>query len=199
MDDLDRVLAGLVPRLGEVTAGPVPLDGGITNRNFRLRFGALDCVVRLPGKDTALLGISREAERIATRTAAELGIAPRLLSGDEGCLVTEYVAAEASDAAAVRQAPEPVAWALRSFHDSKVKLPVRFWVPNLLDAYADIVGQRGGRWPGEYREAQRITGRIARALPLLDAVPCHNDLLPANVLRAPSGSVLLVDWEYAGM
>ena len=29
-------------------------------------------------------------------------------------------------------------------------------------------------------------------------VPCHNDLLAANFLRAPDG-IRIVDWEYAGM
>ena len=67
-----RVAALLGPREGAVTA----LDGGITNRNFRVRFGGTDYVVRLPGKDTALLGIDREAECSANKLAADVGIAP---------------------------------------------------------------------------------------------------------------------------
>ena len=35
---------------------PAPLEGGITNRNFRARFGGADHVIRVPGKDTNLLG-----------------------------------------------------------------------------------------------------------------------------------------------
>ena len=54
----------------------LPLDGGITNRNFRVNFGGTDYVVRLPGKNTDLLGIDREAERLATKRAAELGPRP---------------------------------------------------------------------------------------------------------------------------
>ncbi len=199
MDDLDHVLDGLAARLGPVTSGPVPLKGGITNRNYRVRFGACECVLRLPGKDTAALGISREAERIATRTAAELGIAPRLITGDEHSLVTEYLAAQASDASAIQAAPEPVADALQRFHASGAELPARFWVPDLLDTYAEIVHRRGGHFPEVYDEARELMRRVARALPLEDPVPCHNDLLPGNVLLAGDGRVMLVDWEYAGM
>ena len=54
----------------------MPLEGGITNRNYKIRFGARDYVVRLPGKDTALLGIDRGAELLAGGAAAELGIGP---------------------------------------------------------------------------------------------------------------------------
>ncbi len=57
-------------------ASPQPLSGGITNHNFRVTLGGEDYVVRLHGRDTDLLGIDREAERIASEPAAELGIAP---------------------------------------------------------------------------------------------------------------------------
>ena len=45
---------------------------------------------------------------------------------------------------------------------------------------------------------QGDTRRIAESVPLTEPVPCHNDLLPGNVLQASDG-VLLVDWEYTGM
>src|SRR6266508_5192361 len=64
-----RVSALLGPREGTV----VQLEGGITNRNFRVTFAGTDYVVRLPGKRTDLLGIDREAECIATNAAAQLG------------------------------------------------------------------------------------------------------------------------------
>ena len=200
MDDLTGVLRQLEPSLGAATADPIPMEGGITNHNYRVRFGSRDCVVRLPGKDTALLGISREAEQLAGRAAARLGIGPEVLAAASGYVVTEYVAGEPMDAAALRASPEPVAEALRSFHDAGVELPVRFWVPELLDSYARIVTERGGSLPDEYDEASRVAARVATALPLREPVACHDDLLPANVLRVEGGKgVMLVDWEYAGM
>jgi thiamine kinase-like enzyme len=200
MDDLMGVLLQLEPRLGTATAGPSPLEGGITNRNYRVRFGSRDCVVRLPGKDTALLGISREAEQLAGRAAARLGIGPEVLAAAGDYVVTEYVAGEPMDPAALRASPEPVAAALRLFHDAGIELPVRFWVPDLLESYARIVAERGGTLPNEYAEASRVVRRIATALPLREPVACHDDLLPANVLREDTGhGVMLVDWEYAGM
>jgi thiamine kinase-like enzyme len=200
MDDLMGVLGRLEPRLGALSAGPTPLKGGITNRNYRVRFGGRDCVVRLPGKDTALLGISREAELIAGRAAAGLGIGPAIVAAEPECVVTEYVAGEPMDASAVRASPEPVAAALRSFHDAGIELPVRFWVPELLASYARTVTERGAALPAEYEEVVRVTERIAAVLPLSEPVACHDDLLPANVLRVDTGGgLMLVDWEYAGM
>ncbi len=200
MTELRGVLGRLEQRLGPIKEGPTPLGGGITNRNYRVALGGVDCVVRLPGKDTDLLGISREAERTANAAAAELGLAPAVLYGDDECLVTEYAPGEAADAEQLRRAPELVAAALRTFHDSGPSLPVRFWVPELLDRYAEVVHGHGGSLPAEYGEAKRLALRIGEALPLADSVPCHNDLLAANVLLGTADTpVLLVDWEYAGM
>ena len=80
----------LAPVLGEPESAPVALEGGITNRNFRLRWGGRDCVLRCPGKDTALLGIDRRTEWAATRAAAAAGVGPEPIAFDPGlgCLVT---------------------------------------------------------------------------------------------------------------
>ena len=196
MSDLEGLLARLERRLGAITDGPAALDGGITNRNFRVRFDGLDCVVRLPGKDTSLLGISRDAERAANEKAAELGLAPRVVAAEDSCLVTEWVEGEPSDPATLDI--ESVAHALRAFHDSGLDLWVRFWVPELMENYAEIVRARDGSLPPQYASACGLVRRIAERLPLSDPVPCHNDLLPANMLRTETG-VMLVDWEYAGM
>ncbi len=200
LDELDGVLERLEPRLGRATAEPVLLKGGITNHNYLVRFAAMSCVVRIAGRDTSLLGIDRDAERIANETAAELGLAPRVLASDERWLVTEFIEASPGGPVAVREVAETVGRALRRFHESRVALPARFWVPELLDAYAAVVRERGRRLPDAYERARELTHRIAEHLPLSDPVPCHDDLLPGNVMRVGrDGGVVLVDWEYAGM
>jgi thiamine kinase-like enzyme len=199
VDDLDAVLAEAQRRLGATTSDPEPLAGGITNRNYRIRFNSQDSVLRLAGKDTSLLGIDRRTEWQANGIAAELKIAPRVLASGEGWLVTEYVAGTPCDVAAVKAAVGPIGEALRHFHDCGAELPIRFWVPELLDDYAHVVRERGGEVPEAYGQAVTLANRIAERLPLTEPVPCHNDLLPANVLRAAEGRIMMVDWEYAGM
>jgi thiamine kinase-like enzyme len=199
-DEFDQVLAQLEARLGPRDGAPVLLKGGITNRNYRVRFGGKECVLRLVGRDTSLLGIDRSAERIANQAAAELGFAPHVLAADERWLVTEYVDGTGGEPPLVRQAAEAIGRALAAFHGSGVELPTRFWVPELLDAYAQVVRARGGRLPAAYERARELTARIAEIVPLADPVPCHDDLLPGNVMQAAGrAGVILVDWEYAGM
>ncbi len=201
MRELGAIVEYLEPSLGAAAGPPVALEGGITNRNYRVRFGGRDCVLRLPGRDTALLGIDRDSERLASLEAAQLKIGPALLAAGEGYLVTEYLDAAPIAPELLRAAPESAAQALRAFHESGLQLPTRFWVPDLLDDYEWIVAQRGVSLPVAYGEARSVARRIAASLPLEHPVPCHDDLLPANLLALHSdpGHALLVDWEYAGM
>ena len=48
--ELTEVVARLAALLGPREGTVVQLEGGITNRNFRVNFGGTDYVVRLPGK-----------------------------------------------------------------------------------------------------------------------------------------------------
>lgn len=198
MANLGEIVGQVEHRLGPADGPPLPLPGGITNRNFRLRFGGRDCVVRVTGAQTDLLGVDREAERLAGEGAAALGIAPAVLDWGPGYLVTEFLAAAPASSSRLRHAPEPAARALRAFHDSGLRLGNRFWVPDLLEQYGLTVRERGGWLPPEYKSAQALIARIAEVLPLRDPVPCHDDLLSANLLLVGDG-VMLVDWEYAGM
>jgi len=207
MSDVDAqlrlLLMDLRDTLGPTSGTPVPLGGGITNRNFRVTFEPPvgEGVVRLPGRNTGLLGIDRRAELLAGEQAAELGIGPRVLYGDERCLVTEYVPGAELDSDRLRATPEAVVRALRAFHDSGLELPAGFWIPDLLVGYAALLSQRGVVVDDRYRRTQRLVDEIAAALPLREPVACHNDLLPGNLMSAGDDSdrPMLVDWEYAGM
>src|SRR5918999_2415508 len=133
-----RVSALLGPRQGAVER----LKGGITNRNFRVNFGGTDYVVRLPGKDTDLLGIDREAERLATKEAAELRLGPKVAAmlDQPACLVTCFVESRDVTATELREPAciEDVARALRAFHESGLELPTDFYASEIVSHYAEV-------------------------------------------------------------
>jgi thiamine kinase-like enzyme len=197
---LEEIVQRLEPTLGPLTGEPVALSGGITNHNFRVTLGGREHVIRVHGADTGLLGIDREAERLASAAAAALGIAPTLDAAFADCLVTRFVACSPVSPREVSEHVAELARALRRFHDSRTQLPARFWVPDLLADYAGTVRQRGVRLPPGYAEALAVAGLIAVAIAPYEPRPCHNDLLAGNIIRSrEDGAVLIVDWEYAGM
>jgi thiamine kinase-like enzyme len=198
--ELNDILQRLEPSLGPLSGKPEPLEGGITNRNFRVTLGDGEYVVRQPGKDTQLLGIDRNAERLASELAASLGIAPAVAAVLEDCLVTRFLTCSALGPREIADGVEEVALALRSFHDSPARLPASFCVPELLGRYAEEVERRGGALPAIYAELLAVAARVAAVLGLGRPRPCHNDLLAGNILRARDGGhIMIVDWEYAGM
>jgi thiamine kinase-like enzyme len=197
--ELNDILQRLQVSLGRREDEPVPLTGGITNRNYRVRFAAEEYVVRVHGKDTDLLGIDREAECRAAEAAAGLGIAPPIAASIEGALVTRFLRSRELAPGELSQRVGEVALALRSFHESGVELPVGFDVLALLQRYSDLVRARGGELPPAYGDAAAAAARIVGALPPCEPRPCHNDLLPGNLLCTLDGHLMLVDWEYAGM
>jgi thiamine kinase-like enzyme len=202
--ELAQAIARLSALLGAEEGVVQALDGGITNRNFKVRFGGEDYVVRLPGKDTGKLGIDRDAECSANSAAAKLGIAPAVatLLHDPPCLVTRFVVARQLEPAELREPGvlERVAAALRKFHESGETLESEFDSFRVVEQYAETAKENGTELPQGYLPALHSARSVEDALsgPEHVPVPCHNDLLAANFLQLEDG-ILIVDWEYAGM
>src|SRR2546428_2262347 len=57
-----------------------PLEGGITNRNYRVVVAGEAFVVRVGGERTELLGIDRRIEAEAARLAAAAGVGPEVVA-----------------------------------------------------------------------------------------------------------------------
>jgi thiamine kinase-like enzyme len=198
------VIEAVQDQLGPLAAEPVALGGGITNHNFRVRFGGSEVVLRIAGHQTELLGIDRASEQVATQAAAKLGIAPAVLAflPEHSCLVTAFVPGVPLADTVLREPPAMVeiARALRAFHEHAPSLPTSFDVPRIARDYLTLARERDAKPPPAASDAVRLADRIAGALsgPEHAIVPCHNDLLAANLL-GDGRRVWLVDWEYAGM
>jgi thiamine kinase-like enzyme len=199
MPDLAAIIARLEPELGSLEGDPRPLDGGITNRNYRLRMGGEDLVLRLCDHGAEVLGIDRSTEEIASRRAAAEGIAPPVVAflSDVPALVTRWLP---GGDVAIEEMRTPrvlaqVAAMLRRLHATPA-LPTSFAIFRLVEeqrALADAL-------PDSYQRLLDLAHRIEAASTGPEHVPvsCHNDLLTANFVR-DGARVCIVDWEYAGM
>ena len=178
-----------------------PLSGGITNRNFVASTDHGEYVVRIPGERTELLGIDRAYEAEAALRAAELGIGPAVLGMLEavGTLVTELVDGHHLEPTPFIERLGDVVDLIHRFHDSG-PLGGAFPIHRVVEWHARDASARGVMAPKAYerlhQQSRRIEAAFARAPTPL--VPCHNDLLPGNVLFADD-RVWLLDFEYAGM
>ncbi len=180
-----------------------PIDGGITNKNYRVDHGDDSYVVRIVGANTDLLGINRDHEYAANLAAGKLGIAPQVFYfiQPEGCLVTRFIKGKPLPPAELKL-PENlrmVARMLKNFH-SLPPIPGVFWVPQIVKDYARIARQYHITFPDNFdwlidclEEAEAAFARDP-----LPQRPCHNDLLNENFL-VENEHIYILDWEYAGM
>jgi thiamine kinase-like enzyme len=199
MTDLDAIIARLVPELGPLEGRPQPLEGGITNRNYRLRMGGEDLVLRLCDRGAEVLGIDRTTEEIASRRAAAERIAPPVVAflADVPALVTRWLPGGDVPVEEMRTPGvlAQVAAMLRRLHETPA-LPSAFAIFRLIEEQRALTDAL----PDSYEDLLRLARRIEAALTGPEHVPvsCHNDLLTANFVR-DGARVCIVDWEYAGM
>ena len=178
-----------------------PLDGGITNRNWRVEVPDGVFVLRVSGKDTNLLGIDRRSEHAASLVAASVGVGPHVegFLQPEECLVTRFIEGRpiAIEDMRTPRRVEQVATTLRKLHDGP-SIPGRFDSFEVVESYRRIAEERGVRPPRAYEGAKAQADEIMHARGPQHLRPCHNDLLNANFIDDGS-TIRIVDWEYAGM
>jgi thiamine kinase-like enzyme len=203
---LDPELAavvGAVPEWRDLQVSASVLSLGITNRNFKVEVGGEAFVVRLPGRDTELLGIDRATEREAAAAAAAAGVAPAVFAyvAERRALITRFVEADPLPAEDLERDDviDAVVRSIRAIHGMP-PLRTTFDAFEVVRTYRATAEERGVPIPDAYDEALGAADAIRSAF---DKAPmpvcsCHNDLLNANLL-VRDGDVVVVDYDYAGV
>ena len=178
-----------------------PLDGGLTNQNFKVAVDGEVVVLRIGGKDSELLAIDRSVEHGASLVASELGIGPEVVGfvEPEGYLVTRFIDGRPIPPEEMRR-PETIARAaavLRRIHDGP-PIPGRFDSFRVVEVYAETAAAHGVTGPDVFEWAHGVALRIESARRGPVPVACHNDYQNLNFLDE-DGDIRIVDWEYAGM
>lgn len=172
----------------------------MTNANFLVDFGDEQVVLRIPGRNTGLLGIDRRHEATANRLAASIGVAPEVLdeSLSQGYMVTRFLSARPVPPRELAAEPmlEEVAVTLRQVHRAGAVEAV-FDPYTVVRDYHELAISKGVVEPFDYPHALSVIGRVKEARGYEPSSFCHNDLLNENFLF--DTRLRILDWEYAGM
>ena len=186
-------------------SGPVemePLSGGITNRNFLVRYGSRRAVVRI-GDDMPVHQILRFNELAASKAAYAAGVSPAVLHHEPGALVIDFVegrtlaAEDLQQRGMLEQALALVGRAHREIPQYLRGPALVFWVFHVLRDYAGTLRDGGSRHVPLIASLLDDAARLEVAVGQIDLVFGHNDLLPANFLH-DGNRLWLIDWDYAG-
>lgn len=182
-------------RAGSVAVSP--LGGGITNENYRVDVDGEAFVVRLGGRDTALLGIDRIREWRAAATAAGLGVVWAL--PEAAVLVTRFVAGRALTPEDLHE-PAPLGRVVAALArvNRGPSVPGTFSPFRAIEAYRGVAVRHGVRLPAGLDGWLALGRRVEAAAGVHPAVPCHDDLLAGNFVE-DGDRICILDWEYAAM
>jgi thiamine kinase-like enzyme len=201
---LDRLHAALrdLPELVGEPRTVQPLEGGLTNFNFKVATPGRTVVVRLSSSDGDLLAIDRAAEHANSLRAAASGAAPAVVGylPEHQALVVEWVEGRTLTAADLHDESMlvRVGEVCRRLHSGE-RFDGDFDMFAIQRRYLAIVQERGFRLPERYLDLMPQVESISDALAVRrePTVPCNNDLLAANFID-DGERLWVIDYEYGG-
>jgi thiamine kinase-like enzyme len=194
-----------VPELASPEPRVSPIEGGMTNRNFRVITDAGDYVVRVSVRETGELGIDRDNEHHNSVLAAQAGVGAPVLArvADPEALVVGFVQGvtlSASDFQDPRRV-SALAAALRRLHRAP-RFARDFDMVEVQIRYHQIVVENGYPLPADYARYEAQAHRMSKVLTRTRerTASCHNDLMPGNFIESdgPGSDLWIVDYEYSG-
>jgi len=179
-----------------------PVEGGITNQNFRVIDGEQRFFVRT-GVDIPVHGVMRFNELAAARAAESVGLSPAIAYTEPGLMVCEFIDGrtfEDKDVRASGNLPR-ILELIRRCHN---EMPLHFRGPALVfwvfHVIRDYIGELKARNSTHLARLPELADRarlLENAVGPVRIVFGHNDLLPANFID-DGERLWLVDWDYAG-
>ena len=185
---------------GDVTAAP--LVGGITNHNILVHDQGKKYVVRL-GQDIPEHMVMRWNELAISRAAQASGVAPAVVHSEPAVMVLEYIdstplaEADLNDAATLGCVVDLIKRAHVRIPNHLRGPVLSFSVFHILRDYAATLREHRSEHQARLGGLLEHAAALERAVGAVDLVLGHNDLLPANILRAGT-QYWLIDWEYGG-
>ena len=198
-------LDALLDRTEHLAAKPrtvEELPGGLTNRNYKVTTPDGTFVARLSEAGTELLAIDRDREHRNSVIAAQAGAGAPVIEyrPADRLLVVGYINGRTLTAADVAKNANitRIAQACRRLHDGG-RFVNDFNMFDVQRGYLAAAKTRDFKIPKGYDDLLpqfKAAERALNARPT-KTVPCHNDLLPANLID-DGQRIWLIDYELSG-
>jgi len=178
---------------------------GLSNRNYRVHSGGVEYIVRLATPGASELGIDRDAEASALRSAFHAGLGAEIV---HYTLPEGHMIAKAIDAPSISENPECYRdpQALRRFTQAMKRIHDLPAVDHVFDPIERVrtatrrAAEQGVELP---RGLDDLLARLDAVEARRGDVPpehwalCHNDLFGGNILDGDP--IRIIDWEFVGM
>ena len=195
-----------IPAWDDAERVQVERIAGLTNNNYRITVNGERFVLRVSGKNTERLGISRQNEALALKSAADMDIGPEIFAFllPEGHLVTRWVEGKHWSATEFRT-PEHVCLLTETVKRVHAMPPsgAVFSPFRRVEAYIETSRGFDVPFPADF-DGFIETMHAIETVQQRDASDwqhfCHNDLVSVNYLYCEQDQqIKILDWEFAGM
>jgi len=175
---------------GWESASCTELNGGLTNRTWRVTTGGKEGVLKIDDGPREAPFNTRCAEANTQNIAARAGLAPYIILANDGLYFTEFVEGVVWQRSCLEEDSnlELIAAALQRLHALPLTgrsfdagVAAKRYVERIAGLDADVV--------------QKCTEIIARMRLPQNLCCCHNDLVAENLITTPD--LKFLDWEYA--
>ena len=181
---------------------PTPVEGGITNFNFKVSDNGQSFFVRT-GVDIPIHGVMRFNELAAAKAAAQAGLSPDIVYSEPGLMVCRYIDGHTLSEEDVRIQTnlERIVHLIKCCHHEVPRYfrgpALIFWVFHVIRNYISELDTGASNYKNMLPELTSKAELFETALGPTRVVFGHNDLLPANFIDDGS-RMWLIDWDYAG-
>jgi thiamine kinase-like enzyme len=200
--NVDEIIAR-IPAWAEADNLTAELIGGLTNTNYKIKVNNEKFILRISGKNTALLGINRDFELEALKVAAASNLGPQVVHyiQPEGHMVTKVIQGRHWTYEEYCQPENLVRMvsSVKAIHNLPV-IQAEFSPFRRVEQYIGHASELEVQFPAGFDDAILKMGEIENSLKT-DSTKfhglCHNDLFALNFMD--DGRLKFIDWEFAGM
>lgn len=203
-ENLLRHLRNIFPGK-DISGAKIARIGGMSNKNFKVELDNRSYVLRVPGNGSEGM-VERTDEEYNARAACRMGINPpiRYFDASTGVKLADFIEnAETLTAATVQRHDNmrKIAHIYRTVHGSRIRLRNEFNIFREIEKYDKLMERAGAVMYEGWEDVRPRVMALEERLNVLgvDLKPCHNDALYENFIKAPDGTMYLIDWEYSGM
>ena len=178
------------------------LEGGLTNKNYKVVTDEGAVVVRVSPTQADLLSINRQHEFENSRRAAAVGIGAPILDylPEHSIMIVGYIDGSTftDESFKLPGNIQRVASSCRRLHQAEPFVN-EFNMFKIQAGYLRLVQDSGFRLPNRYTDYLPHVAQIQAALQAQSEplVPCNNDLLAGNFVD-DGEQIWLIDYEYSG-
>jgi len=196
---IDRLIK-LIPEWNKKLIKIKPINGGITNINFEVTVDKKSFFLSMPSSNSELLNIDYGNKYYNNKICGEINISPKVIHiiESENLLVTEFIKSKASSSAIFQSSKEieQLVKSIKLLHNAHPFLK-NFNMLSQISYYQNIL--KKDVLPKKlFKYVKNInTLKQKLYLPNDKLVPCHNDLLAANIINKDN-QIFIVDFDYSG-